>query len=449
MQRLLPENLLRLAKLCPTPLYVVGGSVRDFLLGLRKSKLDLDVCAPLSPELVAPLAERCGFSVRAVYKRTGTMKLADGAGNELEYAAFRSDKYVRGEHTPSEIFFTDDISLDAKRRDFTMNAVYYDIQKEKFVDPLEGMLAIKEKRISTVRGAEKVFGEDGLRLLRLARQAGQLGFSPDEECFQGAKNNASLLKDITPERVFTEFSLLLTADLAYGNKNGHYEGLLLLEKTGVLDFILPELTLGRGMAQRSDFHDYDVLHHSLRAALYAPPPLRLAALLHDIGKPLCTLRDGNSHSHPVDGAELAEQILERLKAPKKSVQTVKELVFWHMYDFNLQTKESKLRRFFVQHAPLLPELMQIKQADYSACKDDISLCPTNRKWSEIINKMREEKVPFSLKEMAISGKDLLDNGVPAPHISEILQKLFLHLATTPKDNEKGKLQKLARQFFKA
>ncbi len=449
MRSILPENLLRLAELFPTPFYLVGGSVRDFLLGQKKERLDLDVCAPLAPELVAPLAERCGFSVRSVYKNTGTMKLTDGNGNELEYAAFRSDKYVRGEHTPCEIFFTDDIFLDAKRRDFTMNAVYYEIKNGKFVDPLNGLRAIQEKRISTVREAEQVFGEDGLRLLRLARQAAQLGFTPDDECFHGAKHNASLLQDIKPERIFTEFSLLLSADLAYGNTNGHYEGLLLLEKTGVLDYIFPELTLGRGMAQRADFHDYDVLNHSLRAAFYAPPDLRLAALLHDIGKPFCTLRDGNSHSHPVDGAELAEKALERLKAPKKTVRAVKELVLWHMYDFNLQTKEGKLRRFFVQHAPLLEDLMQIKQADFSACKDNISPCPTNRKWTEILIKMRNENVPFTLKEIAVSGKDLLIQGIPAPRISEILQKLLLHLATNPKDNEKGKLKKLARQFLKS
>ena len=448
MRSILPDNLLRLAEIFPTPFYVVGGSVRDFLLGQQKAKPDLDVCAPLSPELVLPLAERCGFSVRSVYKNTGTMKLTDGNGNELEYAAFRSDKYVRGEHTPYEIFFTDDICLDSKRRDFTMNAVYYDIKNGKFVDPLNGVTAIQEKRITTVRDAEQVFGEDGLRLLRLARQAAQLGFTPDENCFQGAKKNAFLLQDIKPERIFNEFSLLLSADLAYGNTGGQYQGLLLLEKTGVLDYIFPELTLGRGMAQRKDFHDYDVLQHSLRATLYAPPALRLAALLHDIGKPFCTLRDGNSHSHPVDGAELAQKALERLKAPKKTVQAVKELVLWHMYDFNLQTKEPKLRRFFVEHAPLLDDLMQIKQADFSACKDDISPCPTNRKWREILLKMQEEKVPFHLKELAVSGKDLLSQGVPAPRVSEILQKLLLHLATNPADNEKSKLKKLARQFLK-
>ncbi|MBQ8658428.1 MAG: CCA tRNA nucleotidyltransferase [Clostridia bacterium] len=448
MRTILPENLLRLAELCPTPLYLVGGSVRDFLLGKGKAKLDLDICAPLPPEKLAECAGACGFSVRSVYKNTGTVKLTDGQGNELEYAAFRSDKYVRGEHTPREIFFTDDISLDAKRRDFTMNAVYYDIRNGKFVDPLGGIAAIQEKRISTVREATRVFGEDGLRLMRLARQAAQLGFTPDQDCLAGATENAELILDITPERIYAELLQILSADRAYGNEGGHYQGLLLLEKTGVLSKILPELTLGKGMAQRADFHDYDVLFHSLRAVLYATQEVRLAALLHDIGKPFCTLRDGNSHAHPTEGAELAESVLNRLKAPKKTIAQIKELVFWHMYDFDCKTGESKLRRFLVAHAPLLPALMQVKQADYSGCKDDPSPCPTNVKWQKLLEKMHAEKVPFSLKDLRVTGKDLIDKGVPAPRVSEILNKLLSQIALIPKDNEKSKLLKLALQFSK-
>ncbi len=448
MRSILPKNLLRLTELCPTPLYLVGGSVRDFLLGKEKAKPDLDICAPLPPERLAKCAEECGFLVRSVYKNTGTVKLTDGQGNELEYAAFRSDKYVRGEHTPREIFFTDDISLDAKRRDFTMNAVYYDIRNGKFVDPLGGIPAIKEKRISTVREANRVFGEDGLRLMRLARQAAQLGFTPDQDCLAGATENAELILDITPERIYAELLQILSADRAYGNEGGHYQGLLLLEKTGVLSKLLPELTLGKGMAQRADFHSYDVLFHSLRATLYASDEVRLAVLLHDIGKPFCALRDGNAHEHPTEGAEIAENVLNRLKAPKKTVAQVKELVLWHMYDFNLQTGENKLRRFFVAHAPLLPALMQVKQADYSGCKDDPSPCPTNLKWQKLLEKMRAENVPFSLKELRVTGKDLIDKGVPAPRVSEILNKLLSHLAVNPKDNEKSKLLKLALQFSK-
>lgn len=450
MQKILPKSLIDLANTCPTPLYVVGGFTRDFLAGVQpiNKKSDFDICAPIDVETLSDLAKEQGFSVQAVYKNTGTMKLSDKENNDFEFTSFRSDKYVRGIHAPVEVYFTDDISLDATRRDFTCNAVYYDIKNDTFVDPLDGITAIKEKRLTTVANAKKVFGEDGLRLMRLSRQAAQLGFSPDNECLEGAIENAALIKDITAERIFTELTAILHADEKYGVKDGHYQGLLLLEKTGVLAHILPELALGKGMQQRPDFHDYDVLHHSLRAVLYAPMHIRLAALLHDVGKPYCTLRDGNSFDHANEGARIAEEILTRLKAPKKTIAHTKLLVQWHMYDFNCQTGENKLRRFLVSHYADLEDILAVKQADFSACKDDISTAPTCARWRSLLQKMKDENVPFTLKQLALTGKDLLNYLIPAPFISTILNELLLHTALHPKDNEKDKLIPLALTFLK-
>lgn len=450
MRKILPKSLIDFADACPTPLFVVGGFTRDFLAGLTpiNGKCDLDICAPIRVETLAQLANEKGFSVQAVYKNTGTTKLCDSDGNDFEFTSFRSDKYIRGVHAPVEVYFTNDISLDATRRDFTCNAVYYDIKNDKFVDPLDGIPAIKEKRLTTVAPAKKVFGEDGLRLMRLARQAAQLGFSPDEDCLNGASQNAHLIKDISPERIFTELTAILQADQKYGVKGGHYQGLLLLEKTGVLAHIFPELALGKNMKQRPDFHNYDVLHHSLRAALYAPPHLRLAALLHDVGKPYCTLQYGNSYEHPSEGARITEEILTRLKAPKKTIAHTKMLVELHMYDFNCQTSEKKLRRFFVKHYADLEDILAIKQADFSACKDDISIAPTCVRWRAILQKMKEENVPFTLKQLAVTGKDLLNHLIPAPCISKILEELLAHTAVFPIDNEKDKLTTLAISFLK-
>lgn len=447
MRAILPENLIKLANTLPVPLYVVGGSVRDFLAGLSSASHDWDICAPLIAENFASLAEQNGFSVKSVYKHTGTVKLQDEQGVDYEYSCFRSDKYVRGAHTPTEIFFTDDITLDARRRDFTCNAVYYDIQKAVFVDPLCGIPAIQEKRLTTVADARKVFGEDGLRLMRLARQVAQLGFSPDENCLSGAKENASLIQDISPERIFAELSALLTADERYGIKEGHYHGLRLLDTTGVLAYILPELALGKGMAQRADFHNYDVLEHSFRAVKYADKQVRFAALLHDIGKPFCQNRDGNSYEHPTEGERLAREILQRLKAPKKFTERVCALVKWHMYDFDCQTRENKLRRFFVKHHELLPELLLVKQADFSACTDDLSVAPTLLKWQRLLEKMQDEGVPFSLKQLAVGGRELLAIGIPPHCISSVLESLLKHTATNPADNTKQRLLRLAPSFL--
>jgi tRNA nucleotidyltransferase (CCA-adding enzyme) len=395
-----------------------------------------------------PIATQFGFTAVAVYKQTGTVKLKDEFGQDYEYTCFRSDKYVRGIHTPTEIFFTEDIELDCRRRDFTANASYYDIKQGVFVDPLNGIEAIKRKKLITVDNPEKVFGEDGLRLMRLARQTAQLGFTPDEQTLAGAKKNAKLIRDISVERIYTELLAILHADERYGIEFGHYNGLKLLDEIGVLQEIIPELTLGKGLTQRADFHNYDILEHSFRATRYATNEVRLAALLHDIGKPYCHFTDGNSHDHPVQGERIAREVLTRLKAPKKTIDEVCDLVLFHMYDFDLKTGENKIRRFFVEHYPILEKLLAVKQADFSGCKDDLSPCPTALKWREILAKMQKENAPKTLKELAVSGKDLQEQGYPPASIGKLLNKLLLHAVCTPTDNEKARLLKLAKGFYK-
>lgn len=443
MEKIIPQQLHALAHACPTPLYLVGGCVRDYLSNLTPCGVrDFDICAPLSPDAFIPIALASHFTVRSVYKATGTIKLCDSENNEYEYSTFRSDKYVRGIHTPVETVFTTDITLDAKRRDFTANAVYYDVKRGEFCDPLGGIPAIHEKRFTTVAPAEKVFGEDGLRLMRLARQAGQLGFSPDEECIAGASQNASLIRDITPERVFAELCLTLHADQKYGVAYAQYAGIKLLDTTRVLDYILPELTLGRGVTQRADYHKYDILEHSLRAVKYADTSVRLASLLHDIGKPFCAFRDGNVYAHPEEGARIAETVLHRLKAPKKAMVRICELVKLHMYDFNCKTSENKLRRFFVEHYPVLDDLLLVKQADFSACTDDTSIAPTVDRWQKLL----AERAPVTLKTLAVTGLDLVPL-VPTHKIAEALHMLLLHVAVNPQDNERNRLCKIAHSLY--
>lgn len=442
MIKILPEKLNNLAKKCPAPLYVVGGATRDYLAGLTSSSRDLDICAPIDADAFVKIAEENGFSARAVYRQTGTVKLTDET-NDYEFTSFRSDEYVRGEHRPARVFFTTDIEKDARRRDFKANAVYYDVTNETFVDPLGGADDIRNRILSATNEPEKVFGEDGLRLLRLARQSGQTGFSPSEDCLVGAKSNAALVKDVVPERIFSELNLCLHADEKYGNRTGHYNALSLLEKTNVLDELFPELALGRGMAQRADFHDHDMLEHSLRAVLYATPNVRLAALLHDVGKPICKIETGHVHDHPQKGALIASEILSRLKAPVKETKKICELVRLHMYDFDCKTKETKLRVFFTENLPILSELLELKQADFSACKDDLSPCPTGVKWNALLSRMREERAPLSLKDLAVNGRDLLALGIPPASVSAVLNKLLRHTVLFPQENEQKRLCRLA------
>lgn len=446
MKELVPHQLKSLAEELPVPLYVVGGSVRDFLAGHALGdglSLDWDICAPALPEALIPAAERCGFSVCAVYRNTGAVKLAAEDGLSAEFTSFRSDEYVRGMHRPSSVFFTDDIGKDARRRDFCCNAVYYDICAERFVDPLGGIEDIREKRIRTVRESRKVFSEDGLRLLRLARFSGQLGFVPDGETLAGARENAALIRDIVPERVFCELDMILRADEKNGIADGQYRALKVLDGIRVLDEILPELTVGRGMAQLSNFHGYDVLEHSLRCALYAPSGLRWAALLHDVGKPACMLQGGSFHSHETEGADISDSILSRLKAPKSLKERTRRLVLLHMYDMQCNVRERKLRRFFVDNHDILHDLMDLKQADYSACKDSLELAPTVARWRSVLSKMEGEGAPLTLRQLAVSGKELSESGTPSAYIGKVLHRLLLLCVCDPQENTRERLLRLA------
>ena len=446
MNELIPQNLRFLAQKCAFPLYLVGGSVRDFLAGFPLRGADFDLASPASDEAFARAAEACGFTVRAVYPATGTVKIEDAAGIGYEYTRFRSDKYVRGIHTPAEICFTDDIARDARRRDFCADAVYYDIAADEYADPLGGIPDIRARVLRTVAPAEKVFGEDGLRLLRLARIAAQTGFSPDGACLAGAGKNAALIRDIVPERIFRELDLLLHADEKPGGADGPYRGLCILRKTGVFAHILPELARGDGMAQRADFHDHDVLEHSFRCVRYAPPTIRWAALLHDAGKPFCLLRDGNFHAHPEEGARIAEEILSRLKAPAKLTARTKELVALHMRDFDLKMREEKVRREIVRAYPFLEELFALRQADFSACKDDLSPAPSVLKWRRILAGMEREGVPFTLAMLAVNGRDMAALGLRGERVGAALLALQNYCVEDGRRNTREALLARAKKF---
>ena len=166
------------------------------------------------------------------------------------------------------------------------------------------------------------------------------------------------LKEISVERIYAELKLILTSSekYAFSDKSGHYSGLKLLDKVGALDVLFPELTLGRNMAQRADFHSYDVLEHSLRTVLYAEKEVRLVALFHDVGKPERFLSSGKFHNHDLSGEKIVRRILTRLKADNDTINRVARLVKYHMYDMECNAKENKIRKFMVDNFDILDHL---------------------------------------------------------------------------------------------
>lgn len=440
MKFILDEKIYSLAEKVTAPLYVVGGYTRNFLIdGSFSSDIDLASSCPV--EEIIPLAKELGYDILATYKRTGTVVFGKGEFR-YEYTRMRTENYAKGGvHNPSEVFFTNDVTLDAKRRDFRCNAVYYDLKDEKFVDPLGGIKDIKSKVLDTVVSAEKVFSSDGLRLLRLARFSAELSFTPTKEVLLAMQKYASNIDDISVERIYDELKKIFSSDEKYSfsDKNGHYTALKILADTGVLFRIIPELSSAKGMFQRKDYHDYDVLEHTLRCVMYAPKEIRLSALLHDVGKPYCMEKYGKFHSHDTEGVKIAEKILRRLKAPAKTIKETLFLIGAHMYDMKTEVREVKLKKFIIKNYEYIYKLLALKQADYSACKDDLSTCPTVKRWTSLIEKMKTDGTPFSLKDLKITAKDLVAIGYKGESISKELKKLLELAIENPLLNERKKL----------
>ncbi len=432
------------AKKLDKPLYAVGGYVRNFLLGQIISE-DIDLAGSFTEEELVALLETERFNVLARYKHTGTVVFSDGK-NKYEYTAFRNESYNRGgQHTPDEVTFTDDIEDDARRRDFKCNAVYYDIKQDKIVDVLGGVYDIENKILNTVRDADVVFASDGLRLMRLVRFAEELNFKPTKYIVERARDFRENIKDISKERIYDELKKILVSDTKYpfSNPSGHYDGLKLLDEIGILDIILPEITKGKGMAQREDYHKYDVFEHTLKVVYYSKPEVRLGALFHDIGKPKAMEEFGKYHGHADIGECLTREILNRLKVDKKTINDTAFLVKYHMKDMDCNERESKIKRFMVANHAYVNRLLLLKQADYKGSKEQINENPTVVKWKEILAKMKKEGTPFTVRGLKICATDLMNIGFIGKAIGDELNKLFDLCVDDASKNEHGALLKIA------
>jgi tRNA nucleotidyltransferase (CCA-adding enzyme) len=282
--------------------------------------------------------------------------------------------------------------------------------------------------------------------MRLARFVGELAFKPTKNVLNQALKFSKNINDISPERIKDELNKILVADTKYPftSKDGHYNALKVLEAIGVLKIILPEIALGKGLKQRSDFHLYDVLEHTFRAVRYSKPSIRLSALLHDVGKPKNFLETGKYHGHDASGEVLTKRILSRLKYDNYTIKKTAFLVKWHMYDMECKTKENKVKLFIVMNREHVDDLLLLKQADYSACKDDFSTCATVLRWRDILRKMEEEKVPFSLKELNLTANDLIALGYKGADIGKTLDFILKTVICQPELNERDKLLKIVK-----
>ena len=451
----IPAELLPLAEAFRkenTSIYAVGGLVRNALLDLPPS--DIDVCSRLTPEQVAVAMPKLGIRVIEKAAEMGTVELHFDSVR-VEHTTFRRESYADGgAHRPNDVVFGERLADDAWRRDFSVNAMYADLATGTIEDPTHGLADLDRQIIRTTsEEPDDILRSDALRVLRLVRFACELGFAIDEATWAAAKRNALKLKDIAAERRREEFVKILLTDARYpalgrDELRSPIRGLRLLDELDVWDVLVPEFNLARGMAQRPDHHRFDVLEHSFQVCAAAPPTekLRLAALLHDVGKPDCKRETGVQYDHDKYGERITKRVLTELRFPARMVTEVSALVGGHMYDIQHQAKTDTLRvRFATWGRERTLEQILLREADIRGCGYDIDYVAKD--WRALYETMLRDGTPFSERELAISGEELMQaSGLPAgKELGELKKKLFLHCVKHPKDNNLARLTQLAKK----
>lgn len=418
-------------------LYLVGGCVRDKLLGT--ACYDIDICSKLTVDNVKTILSNTDFVVSDRCLRMGTVHISSG-DFVAEYTTFRTDSYDKGsgKHHPDSVKFTDDISLDARRRDFKCNALYEDVSTGEIVDMVGGLQDIKNKVISTADDAQTVFEADGLRILRMVRFASELGFEIEPHTFDVAKQNAWRVKDLAVERIREELCKIFVADVKHKELNlptAHVKGFRLLDELGLVDMLLPELAALKGLEQPKKYHLYDSYEHSVKAYEVAPPHIRFCALMHDIGKAEAVKRYGNMHGHDLIGAEMMRDVCNRFKFSTAQTRLAVRLVRWHMVDLAGDMSVNKLRRFVAKNMDIVDDLCALMRADAIA---SCGRCDKENRIATVAKELREDGTPLCIKDLKVSGDDLVRLGVEEKDRGKVLEALWEDTVMNPALNDRNK-----------
>lgn len=450
----LPEGIPQLSSLFSArgySLFLVGGFVRNAVIGISGG--DVDVCSAAMPEEATELAHAAGLTVVPKAPELGTVEIhirLDGQRYIFEHTTFRSDVYPEGgHHRPSRVTFTDDIEQDACRRDFTANAMYLNTATGQVVDPTgSGLADIKARMLrAAAEDPDITIRDDGLRIMRMARFAAELGFTVAPELMASAQYRAAVLADISPERKRDELKKILLADTKYpaiAGSDAHVRGLSMLYEAGVLPYVLPILCEGEGVAQKEQYHKYDVLWHGIHACGVAPPELtlRLAALLHDIGKPRALAQNGNMYNHEIVGEALAKETLEALRFDNATRDMVTVLVRNHMFDLEGKAKPMTIRRCAIKLGrEAFERLIAIRRADFIGSGRIEGSVKSADRWQAELERMISQNVPWRISELAITGADVMRELQlsPSPAVGSALEKLFKECVASPALNRRDTL----------
>ena len=437
--------------------YLVGGCLRDLILSEVEGQLskpkDWDIATNAKPEEIQKI-----FPDNVYENQFGTVGVKVETEDEtlkvVEITTLRKEgKYTDKRH-PDAITFAKTIKEDLSRRDFTINAIALKLDaatlNENLVDPFDGQTDLKKKIIRAVGNPEERFQEDALRLMRAVRFSAQLGFSIEFKTGQAVKNNSGLLEFIAKERIRVELEKLLMAKKAA-------EGVKEMEKLGLLRYVIPELREGIGVTQNKH-HIYTVFEHNFRSLDYAaennfPLDVRIASLLHDVGKPKAKEGDGPDctfYGHQIVGARMTARILDRLRFAKKDLEKISLLVREHMFVYDPETVSlAGVRRLLRRvGAENIEDLLKLREADRIGSGVPKAQPYRLRYLKAMIEKVRKD--PVSPKMLKINGNDVMTELKiePGPKIGKILDILLEEILDDPKLNIKTKLTKRVEELNK-
>lgn len=417
--------------------YIVGGCVRDMLMG--RTPHDWDITTSAHPD-----------DVKKIFKRTYDTGIAHGTVTVIvddmhfEVTTYRIEGKYEDHRRPNEVEFVDDINEDLSRRDFTMNAIAYHPVRG-FVDPYDGLTDIKAKTIRSVRSSVERFTEDALRILRGVRFSAQLGFDIEENTKAGIIECRDLLKFISKERVREEFVKICVSDRP--------EYINVLHNLGLMTYIIPEFCKAYDTPQNHPHHIYNVGVHSVESMKYVPAnvTLRLTMLLHDIGKIYTHKVDEKGidhfHGHPKKSAQMAKEIMKDLRFDNHTINEVYNLCFYHDYHIKQKVDRAFVKKLMNRLGEKgFDDMMQVQYADAMAQNPD--KLPPKLEVIEYEKAQKKDVVekgePYRVDMLCIKGQDLMTAGVPkGPVIGYVIGRCVEQVIKHPEYNEKDILIKFA------
>ena len=402
--------------------FLVGGAIRDALLGSQAK--DWDVATNATPEMIRDLFP----NITSFYLKHGTVTLVI-RGRHFEVTTFRASKGSIGSR----------LEEDLAHRDFTFNAMAYDIINNKIVDPFGGMQDIKQKVVRAVLSPLERFSEDPLRMMRAIRFSLELGYSIEPDTLIAVKTMSQTIDKVAIERVRDELLRMLVSRKAS-------VGLNLMRRTGILERVLPELVEGYRKRQ-NNFHKFTIYRHILETvdSIERDPVLRLSALFHDIAKPRVREKSNGRwrfFGHAAESAELTRDIMVRLKFSTEWVTRVASLVANHMFDYKQDLSDKAIRRFIKRTGSgNVDDLIKLRKADDLAHGWGKDFENQIEEFKKRIHAQIKKSSAFTLSDLAVNGHDVMRiMGLqPGPKVGQILNQLLEAVVERPENNQKDRL----------